>query len=574
MKDNEPPGRPSDSEGAGQSADTDITGELEPVVDPVFPAGGKSTASPRSGPLGAFARLMGLGFIAVLLLFVLAANPGNLLQIEELAAFALVIFGAVELIATIQKRGGYKGFVQPVAAIVAGAVIWVWPSETLVVVGLMLGALVIIRGGADVWAAARRWHERGANTWVFIRGLILIALGALILLIPESAVPVVVVGGALLVITRAAIAIAYVTTTSSSDQDLPANDTLAILTRWLSVREMDEEHIEHIEDALFLHRGMFRERVWRFAILMALATSIATFGIAVDSTAVVIGAMLVAPLMTPILGVSAGLINGRRRAAWISGSVVAGGAVGAVALAWVLSALIPNLSAVLANSQVTTRTAPSLLDLAIAVAAGIAGAYSVSRAESSDALPGVAVAIALVPPLSVIGITLHGGDLGQAAGATLLFLTNLFSIILMAGIVFLGVGYGSWTRLYYRRNRIRTAFALVTLAIVLITIPLALTGQNLISQTTDLRRASEAVDEWLSEGFPDESDPPLRINTITLEGDILEVQLIGFEEPPASARLATLATDMIGKTVSARVRWVEEQVDVGNIAPPPDTPSH
>jgi uncharacterized hydrophobic protein (TIGR00271 family) len=324
---------------------------------------------------------------------------------------------------------------------------------------------------------------------------------------------------------------------------------------------MTADEIDHVEEVVFLHRGNMRERVFRFGILMALATAIATFGIAVDSTAVVIGAMLVAPLMTPILGISAGLINGRTRAVWTSIAIVGIGSAGAVGIAWLLSALIPNPSAVLANSQVTTRTAPSLLDLAIAVAAGIAGAYSVSRAESSDALPGVAVAIALVPPLSVIGITLHGGDLTQAAGATLLYLTNLFSIVLLAGIVFLAVGYSSWTRLYYRRNRIRTAFALVTLAVVLITIPLALTGRNLIAATNDLRHASEAVDQWLAEAHPDTDEPPLRINTIELNGDVVDIQLIGYASPPPTSRLAAIATDLIGRPVGASVRWIEEQIE-------------
>jgi uncharacterized hydrophobic protein (TIGR00271 family) len=554
-----------ESKGSGEepSDQPDITGELEPVDTPVFPTGSKGRQPRRTGPLGAFSRLMAMGFIALLILLTLAANPGNILQIEELAAFALVIFGVVELVATIQKRAGYKGFVQPVAAIIVGVVIWVWPEETLTVVGFLIGGLVIVRGGADIWAAIRGWHEKGANSWVFIRGLILIALGGLVLLIPASAVPVVVVGGALLVITRAAIAIVFVTTTSE-DTDVESTDSLAVMTHWLSARQMDAEHIDHIEQTVFLHRGNLKERTWRFAILMALATSIATFGIAVDSTAVVIGAMLVAPLMTPILGVSAGLINGRRKAATTSGVIVAGGAVGAVVLAWALSALIPNLSAVLANSQVTTRTAPSLLDLAIAVAAGIAGAYSVSRAESSDALPGVAVAIALVPPLSVVGITLHGGDVVQAAGATLLFLTNLFSIVLMSGIVFMAVGYGSWTRLYYRRNRIRTAFALVTLAVILITIPLALTGRNLIAETSDLRNASAAVDTWLEEAYPDGDDQPLRINTIEIDGDTVDVQLIGHENPPPSSRLAEIATDLVGRSMSASVRWIEEQIEIGD----------
>jgi uncharacterized membrane protein len=266
--------------------------------------------------------------------------------------------------------------------------------------------------------------------------------------------------------------------------------------------------------------------------------------------------------MTPILGVSAGLINGRSRSASISGLIVLGGATGAVAIAWALSALIPDLSAVVANSQVTSRTAPSLLDLAIAIAAGAAGAYGVSRKESTDALPGVAVAIALIPPLAVVGITLQAADYSQAAGATLLFLTNLFSIVLMAGIVFLLVGYSSWSRLYYRRNRIRTSFALVVLAVVLITIPLVLTGENLLQQTADLRNASSAVDDWLEEGFPDVEELPLRINSIEVDGDTIVLQLIGYEIPPPSSRLAYLASEEVGRPMTASIRWIEERLDI------------
>jgi len=547
------------------------TGELEPVEAPLFGSGAVHRSA-GSGRVGTLTKLIGLGVIAILVLVVLAANPGNVLQIEELAAFALAIFGAIELYTALRDQSGYRGYIQPVAAIAVGIVIWVWPEETLAVVGLLLGALVIVRGLTDVWSAIRRLHETGANTWVFVRGLILIGIGGLILLFPHAAVPFAVVGGAAIVIARAIIALSFVMTGDDDEPDIPLDDTFAILTHWLSAHEMTEEQVDHVEQVVFLHRGNTKERVFRFGILMALSTAIATFGIAVDSTAVVIGAMLVAPLMTPILGLSAGLINGRRRAAWTSGVIVAGGAAGAVALAWALSALIPNITAVVANSQVTTRTAPSLLDLAIAIAAGIAGAYSVSRAESSDALPGVAVAIALVPPLSVVGITLHAGDVTQAAGATLLFLTNLFSILLLAGVVFLAVGYGSWTRLYHRRNRIRTAFSVVALAVVLITIPLALTGQSLIRQASDLRHASEAVNDWLTDAFPGEQDPPLRINTIEFEDDVLNVQLIGHETPPPSLDLAWIASKSIGRPVSASVRWIVERLEIGTPTPLPAQP--
>ena len=139
----------------------------------------------------------------------------------------------------------------------------------------------------------------------------------------------------------------------------------AVKTVGLMVRGKAAFDPEEVEDRVFLHRGAARERLSRFTVLMFLATAIATFGIATDSTAVVIGAMLVAPLMTPILGTAAGLINGRTRSAGISAAVVVLGATFAVFVAWLLSALVPDLEAVIQNSQVTTRTSPSLLDLAI-----------------------------------------------------------------------------------------------------------------------------------------------------------------------------------------------------------------
>ncbi len=551
----------TDSDDTGQEPQGDVTGELEPVgsAETADLVGGDSVPGrPRNG----LARVIVLGFVAAAVLFVLAVNPGDLIQLEEMAAIALAVFGLIELYGVVRKREGYRQYLQSVTAIVAGVVIWVWPGETRLVVGLTLGVVVALRGLSDLWSGVRRRNEHGANAWVFIRGLILLALSGLIFLLPEAAVPAVVVGGSLILIARAIIGVVFAVWSREPVDTIDPSDTYAVVTYWLSHAEMTTDQVEHVDDRVFLHRGKARERITRFAILMSLSSAIATFGIAVDSTAVVIGAMLIAPLMTPILGTSAGLINGRSRSSGYSALIVVGGAIGAVALSWGLSALIPDLSTVIANSQVTSRTAPSLLDLAIAIAAGIAGAYGVSRAESTDALPGVAVAIALLPPLSVIGITLYAGDYGQAAGATLLFLTNLFSILLMAGVVFLLVGYGSWSRLHHRRNRIRTSFALVVLAVVLVTIPLALTGQSLLQQTADLRNASAAVDDWLDEGFPDADEIPLRINSIEVDGDTILLQLIGYEIPPPSSRLAYIASEEVGRPMTASIRWIQERLDI------------
>jgi uncharacterized hydrophobic protein (TIGR00271 family) len=546
----------------GTPHDEEPTGELEridlPVADPSVDATSEHPEQAldehlQQEPRGGLTMVVAQGVLGAVVLFFVAADPFAFTALEELVGFGIVTFGLFEVVSAIRRRYHVLHLIQAIAAIAAGVVLIFWPDQTLTISGYALGAVITVRGVMDAWAGARRWFDAGANAWVFVRGVTLIAIGALVILFPAQSVTLVVVGGALLAIGRATISTWFVLSNADAASRIDAADTYGIITYWLSRREMDSASAEQVEDRVFLQRGNARDRFWRFAVLMGLATGIATFGIATDSTAVVIGAMLVAPLMTPILGVAAGLINGRTRSTLISAATVLLGALGAIALAWMLAAAIPDLQAVVNNGEVTSRTAPSILDLAIAIFAGAAGAYGVSRPESSDALPGVAVAIALVPPLSVAGITLHAEDFGQAVGALLLFLTNLFSILLMAGAVFVLVGYGSWSRLYHRRNRIRVSFAAVVLAIVLVTIPLALTGQRILRSSADLRHSSAAVEQWLG------ADTDLRTETIEVDGDLVTVELVGPTVPPASAELAEEVSERVGRTMAVIVRWVEEQ---------------
>lgn len=546
-------GTPNDAEPTGELERIDPAGaDLSTNATPEHPDQGLDEHLQQE-PRGGLTVVVAQGVLGALVLFFVAADPYAFTALEELVGFGLVAFGIFEVVSAIRRRYHLLHLIQAIAAIGAGGILVLWPDQTLTIAGYLLGAVITVRGVMDAWAGARRWFDAGANAWVFVRGVTLIAIGVLVTLFPTQSVTLVVVGGAILAIGRAVISTWFVLSNTDAASRIDAADTYGIVTYWLSRREMDAASAEQVEDRVFLQRGNARDRFWRFAVLMGLATGIATFGIATDSTAVVIGAMLVAPLMTPILGVAAGLINGRTRSTLISAATVLLGALGAIALAWMLAAAIPDLQSVVLNSEVTSRTAPSILDLAIAIFAGAAGAYGVSRAESSDALPGVAVAIALVPPLSVVGITLHAKDFGQAGGALLLFLTNLFSILLMAGAVFVLVGYGSWSRLYHRRNRIRVSFAAVALAIVLITIPLALTGQRILRSSADLRQSSAAVEEWLG------ADTDLRTEAIEVDGDVITVELVGPTVPPASAQLAEDVSERVGRTMAVIVRWIEEQ---------------
>ncbi|MGD8634643.1 MAG: amino acid permease, partial [Anaerolineales bacterium] len=144
-----------------------------------------------------------------------------------------------------------------------------------------------------------------------------------------------------------------------------------------------------------------------FFVMMGLSAVIATYGLLQGSTAVIIGAMLVAPLFTPILALSLAIVQGDIRLLRLAIEAALKGIVLAVGLAVALSALSPLR---VVTSEIAVRTSPNLFDLAVALASGAAGAYALAREDVAAALPGVAIAAALVPPLGVIGVGLALGD--------------------------------------------------------------------------------------------------------------------------------------------------------------------
>lgn len=174
-----------------------------------------------------------------------------------------------------------------------------------------------------------------------------------------------------------------------------------------------------------------------FVALMILSTAIATFGEMQNSTAVVIGAMLVAPLMTPLVGCGLAVVQGNNRL--VRGSVhsVGFGFLVAFAVALGMGLLIPFPGL---TEEVLARGQPTLLDLGVAFVSGLAAAYAVARPNLSGALPGVAIAAALVPPIAAAGLAFSAGAWRIGGGATLLFSVNVLAIILGAAIALLAVG--------------------------------------------------------------------------------------------------------------------------------------
>ena len=177
-----------------------------------------------------------------------------------------------------------------------------------------------------------------------------------------------------------------------------------------------------------------------YYLLLSISVLIAGFGVVTNSPAVVIGAMLVSPLMTPIFGISLGLVRGDM--ALLRKAFVAefGGVLIAIGVAAILG-MFPFAQEV--TPEMLSRTSPTLLDLLVAALAGIAGCLAMIDARISPVLPGIAMATALTPPLAVSGLCIAFGAFQGAWGAFLLFFANFLAILAVSAALFILAGFVS-----------------------------------------------------------------------------------------------------------------------------------
>ena len=191
-----------------------------------------------------------------------------------------------------------------------------------------------------------------------------------------------------------------------------------------------------VEDEI---RAASRPRV-DFFMMIGLSSAIAGFGLLLNSPAVIIGAMLVAPLMAAIVGVGLGVVEGDLDLIRRAGAAALKGAVLAIVIGALLGLLRLNMNPI--PSEILSRTRPGLLDLGVALASGAAGAYAISRRDVSASLAGVAIAAALVPPLVSSGIGLPLGRFDIFFGALFLYITNFVAIAAAGGVTMLLLGFG------------------------------------------------------------------------------------------------------------------------------------
>lgn len=210
------------------------------------------------------------------------------------------------------------------------------------------------------------------------------------------------------------------------------DDVAVLLTRLGGELRTPEE----VRAAAYLTTGDAAAKQSRFWLLLVLSAVIASAGVLSNSTATVIGAMIIAPLATPIQGVAVGLAGGElRELLWSARTVLLAGMV-VVAVGALTAVVLPELVPLDRNAQITGRVSPTLVDLVAAAATGLAGALAIARRDIGDIVPGVAIAISLVPPLAVVGVTAVGGEWDDALGALLLFTTNVLAIIVLGAVLY------------------------------------------------------------------------------------------------------------------------------------------
>ena len=470
------------------------------------------------------------------------------------APVALALLGVVigRLIRRSPRDDRWTRAVHVAAAVMAamvGVTLLAWPEPSRGVLGTLVGGYLAIDGLLRM-VRARGVADPAQRRWTAVGGALTALFGAVVVVEPVAvaAFAVLAVGLGWLVTGAALTAL---TLRRGRPVSVRVLDRLA--ARWLRGRAGTVTDRSAIRRRLFFEGADVADRVGRFFALMGFAATIAVLGIVVDSTAVVVGAMLVAPLMTPLMGAAAAVVAGwpgRMRRA--TGVAFAGSAL-AMAVAFIVTGWLPVAIDVVGNSQIASRTTPTLIDLLIALAAGGAGAFAITRPDVSDALPGVAVAIALVPPLCVVGVTARAGAPDLAVGALLLFAANAVGILVAGGVVFVVTGFAPVAAITRQRTWIRDAAAGVAIVGLAVFMALGVTSRDTLDAGI-AARTTRTVVATLADGSYAAVD-------VTVVDDHVDVTVVGDDTPPDADLLAADLAVLLDRDIAVTLRWTPRTME-------------
>jgi uncharacterized hydrophobic protein (TIGR00271 family) len=318
----------------------------------------------------------------------------------------------------------------------------------------------------------------------------------------------------------------------------------------------DPNYLEAFQDKVFIEGPQTKRRLINFFVLLCLATVIATYGVLSNSTATVIGAMIVAPLMGPIMATTAAVVMGSTQRALRSLALVIAGVITVILLSILLSLIVPDVTISFTNNgEIASRISPKLLALLTALGAGAAGAFIISRSEIADSMGGVAIAISLVPPLCVVGISISQGEWTAAGGSLLLFLTNFVAILLAGGITFIILGLGTLAVSDMHRKMRQRAFVLIVIATLLITASLSRLSYQSIRNLVDTNRVATQVEQWL-EGSQ------YQVFEVNVSGQNVQVTVEGNGELRPLQELTSKVAIALGHPVKVTLRIVPSDLQI------------
>lgn len=252
-----------------------------------------------------------------------------------------------------------------------------------------------------------------------------------------------------------------------------------------------------------------------FVVMMILSTLIATFGLFGDSSPVIIGAMILAPIISPIVSFSMGMVRYDVNMLKSGIITILIGTFVALIFAAGVSLIIPLK---IITPEIDARLSPTLLDMGIAVASGIAAAYAHAKSGIAKSLAGVAIAVALVPPLAVAGIGIGWWDWEIFSGAILLYLTNLAGIIMFAGITFLFLGFAP-----FKRARMGLIYTFVIIAMVMIPLSISFNRIRMEARITNQLEGS-IIDEVILKDIKVRFGKPLMVSVKLVSARSIEAE--------------------------------------------------
>jgi uncharacterized hydrophobic protein (TIGR00271 family) len=297
--------------------------------------------------------------------------------------------------------------------------------------------------------------------------------------------------------------------------NLSVHDTLSVFFNKIALLEQPPENKKYI--SLKVREDVQTTKHYWLEII--LSSLIATFGLLQNSVAVIIGAMLIAPLLRPIQGVAFAMAEGQSRFFWRALKLLLLSVIISIAVPWLMAMMVPLK---LETPEILARTAPNIFDLFIAIFSAIVALLAHSFKKLEESIAGVAMAASLMPPLAVVGIELALKNWPAAWGSFLLFFTNLIAILIVGVIMFLFYGFQP-----HQKDSKKTVQKILILIwiVVMLWIPLGSSLTRIKQKISIQQQSQQILDDTLAQKLSKATLSKLTVQsysdeTIVLNGEV------------------------------------------------------